>query len=318
MGGNAFPHLNLVRVKREDVLPTVQYVVDTLALPGFTYEYAAANLMGSAGKQDDSGDLDFALNNKPPRFVGEPDLPVFKLSEFAARCREVLPKGHVDTKTMRGGQFQSAWPVAGDDKKGKVQVDFVAGDPNWLKFTHYSPGKDRSPWKGVAISTMLGVLAKMYKDFEAFSDGTFCVGDDCRGTFMSTSDTQHKERVARVGLHYDLEKGLYRKWQLQLRPNQGITEVSADYFETHMQLAPRFTRLNYLAEPEAVLELLLGQRVALEDVDTFEKLVKQVKTYHPDRFDEAKERFAEAFMRSAGRNEYSLEDVLSSPVWLVE
>ena len=187
MGGNAFPNLQMVRVKREHVAPTVEFVVRSLAMPGFDLAYAMDSLMGSAGKQADSGDLDFALNNQAARFVGEPDLPVFNLKAFVERARAVLPQGHVQTKTLKGGQFQTAFPVAGDPALGYVQVDFVAGNPKWLKFSHFSPGKDVSPYKGVMMSTMLGVLAKMRKDFELFE------GD---------------ERVARVGLRFDLEKGL--------------------------------------------------------------------------------------------------------------
>lgn len=296
MGGNAFPHLSLVRVKREDVFPTVQHVVNTLALPGFDFKYACDNLMGSAGKQEDSGDLDFAMNDRKARFVGEPDLPVFDLREVAERCREVLPAGQVTTKGLKGGQFQTAWPVAGDVSKGFVQVDFVAGDPEWLKFSHWSPGKDFSPWKGVMVSTMLGVLAKMRKDFEAFDEDG--------------------ERYTRVGLHYDLELGLHRKWKLRLRKGQGLSEVDADTFETKVG-GPRFARLGHVTNPRVVLRLLFGTDVLPFEVDTFERLVALVKQLMPDRFDEAKERFLEAFSRSAGKNDYSVEEVANADVWNV-
>lgn len=296
MGGNAFPHLSLVRVKREHVFPTVQHVVNRLALPGFTYDYACKNLMGSAGKQDDSGDLDFAMNDRKARFVGESDLPVFDLREVAARCREVLPSTQVTTKGLKGGQFQTAWPVAGDVSKGFVQVDFVSGDPEWLKFSHWSPGKDFSPWKGVMVSTMLGVLAKMRKDFEAFDEDG--------------------ERYARVGLHYDLELGLHRKWKLRLRKGQGLSEVDADVFETKVG-GPRYGRLGYVTDPHDVLRMLFGEDVLTQEVATFEKLLVMVKMTMPDRFDEAKERFLEAFSRSAGKNDYSVEEVSQSDVWNV-
>jgi hypothetical protein len=294
MGGNAFPSLNMVRVKREDVFPTVKFVVDSLAMPGFTFEYAKANLMGSAGKQDDSGDLDFALNSCKAEFVGQADLPVFDLRAFASKAREVLPDGHVSTKTLKGGQFQTAFPVAGDPGKGYVQVDFIKGNPEWLKFAHFSPGKDVSPWKGVMVSTMLGVLSKMRKDFEHY---------------------EGEMRVARVGLHFDLEKGLHRKWQLQKREGQGMSLVSADEFETAMQLAPRFARLGYVTEPDEVLRLLFGQPVSHSEVNTFEKLVGKVQDLLPDRYEEARERFLEAFSRSAGKNDYELDAVAASDVW---
>ena len=295
MGGNAFPGLQMVRVRREDVTSTVDHVVTVMNMPGFDMAYAMDNLMGSAGKQADSGDLDFALNNKVARFYGEPDLPVFSLRAFAERARQVLPQGHVQTKTLKGGQFQTAFPVAGDPTKGYVQVDFVAGTPEWLKFSHFSPGKDFSPYKGVMVSTMLGVLAKMHKDFELFDE--------------------NGERMARVGLRYDLEKGLYRQWKLRKLEGQGMSVVTADEFETTVAASPRFTRLSHVTVPEEVLRILFGEPVGLEEVNTFEKLVSAVRRYLPERFEEARERFLEAFSRSAGKNDYSLEEVASSSVW---
>jgi hypothetical protein len=284
----------MVRVRREDVTSTVDHVVNALAMPDFTFAYAMDNLMGSAGKQADSGDLDFAMNNKRARFVGETELPVFKLREFAERARLVLPQGHVNTKTLKGGQFQTAFPVAGDPTKGYVQVDFVEGNPEWLKFSHYSPGQDFSPYKGVLVSTMLGVLAKMQKDFELFN------GD---------------QRVARVGLRFDLEKGLYRQWKLQKRDNQGMSVVSADEFETAVATSPRFARLESVTVPDEVLRLLFGAPVTHSEVNTFEKLVAKVREVMSDRFEEARERFLEAAMRSAARNDYSRETLQNSPVW---
>ena len=294
MGGNAFPGLQMVRVRREHVAPTVDFVVREMNMTGFDFAYAMENLMGSAGKQDDSGDLDFALNNHAARFYGEADLPVFNLREFAARAREVLPPGHVTTKTLKGGQFQTAFPVAGDPQLGYVQVDFVAGNPEWLKFSHFSPGKDNSPYKGVMMSTMLGVLAKMRKDFEL---------EDELGRF------------ARVGLRFDLEKGLYRQWKLRKRDGNGMSVVTSDEFETAVATSPRFTRLSHVTEPHEVLGLLFGQPVTPREVNTFEKLVAKVREAMPDRFPEARERFLEAFSRSAGKNDYSVEGVSSDPVW---
>ncbi len=313
MGGNAFPHLNLVRVKREDVLPTVKFVVDTLKVEGFTYEYAKAHLMGSAGKQADSGDLDFAMNNRRAALVGEPVLPVFSLRDVAARARAVLPEGHVVTKTLRGGQFQTAFPVSGDHTRGYVQVDFVSGYPRWLMFSHFSPGLDVSPFKGVAVSTLMGVLAKLRKDFEAYSDGSFAVGENSRGFYLN--GPSEVERVARVGLHYDLEKGLYRKWQLQDRPGHGMRDVGADAFETHVPQSPRFTRVGYVTEPEAVLDMLFGTEVAVHEVNTFEKMVAMVRRTMPHRFEEAAERFTEAFQRSSGAGGNHHDTALLDAVW---
>ncbi len=292
MGGNAFPRLDLRRVRRDQLLPTVQFVVETLNYPGFTLEYALDNLMGSAGKQDDSGDLDFAMNNMAPRFVGQADLPLFNLRDFARRCREVLPNEQMSTKTMNGGQFQSAWPLCGDPTNGYVQVDFLSGDPEWLKFSHWSPGKDHSPWKGVFVSTMYGVLAKRLKDFEAFDE--------------------NGERVARVGFHFDLEKGLHRKWKMQKRKGQGVAEATPDEVETRFPDCPRLPRLGYLTNPTVVLSTLFESQTEHQDVDTFEKVVHKLRTRFPEEFEDLRDRFLEALLRSAARNEYTVEEMASA------
>ena len=292
MGGNAFPRLDLRRVRRDQVKPSVEFLVDKMAYPGFTLEYAMDSLMGSVGKQDDSGDLDFVLNNKPARFVGEPELPVFNLRGFARRMREVLPPEQMSTKTLNGGQFQSAWPVCGDPALGYVQCDFLEGDPEWMKFSHFSPGKDNSPWKGVFMSTMYGVMAKRLKDFEAFVD-----------------NDPEKDRLARVGWHFDLEKGLHRKWKMQRRVGQGVSVVDPDEVETRFPDCPRLPRLGYLTNPTVVLSVLFGTHVEHSEVDTFEKLVQKVKETFPEDFADLKERFLEALMRSAARNEYTKDQM---------
>lgn len=292
MGGNAFPRLDLRRIKREQLEPTVRFVCEQMNYPGFTFEYAWDNMMGSAGKQDDSGDLDFAMNTKVARFVGEPELPVFDLRAFARRMRELLPDEQMSTKTLNGGQFQSAWPVCGDASLGYVQCDFLAGDPEWLKFSHFSPGKDNSPWKGVFMSTMFGVLAKRLKEYECFVDGD-----------------PEKPRLARVGWHFDLEKGLHRKWKMQKRVGQGVAIVSADEVETRFPDCPRLPRHGYLTNPTVVLSVLFGTETSPSEVDTFEKVVHKLKELFPEEYDDLKVRFLEALGRSAARNEYTVEEM---------
>lgn len=308
MGGNAFPNLTVVRVRREYIAATLDHVADQLAFPGLTRNYMDENLLGSAGKQATSGDLDVALNSRRPQFVGEPDLPVFDLRALAARCREVLPDGHVQTRTLGADFFCTAWPVAGDPQKGYVQVDFMLGDPRWLKFSHWSPG-DKSEFKGVALSTLWGVMAKMRKDFEAFDDGSFNMGD------QPWNPEDERLRIARVGLAYNLEKGLHRKWEVQLRKGQGVATVSPEVFETRMPLAPRFGRTGYLTDPDTVLTMLYGVSTVESDVPTFELALARLREVMPDRFAEARERFLEAFNRSSGANGHDMALVSQHPVW---
>lgn len=274
MGGNAFNSDVIVRINREDIDATLHSVADNLPIDGLDFAYLKDNLMGSAGKQPTSGDLDIAIDEE--RFV---------LGQISNACRAYLGDEFVSYGGLKGGQLNTAWPIRGDADNGRIQIDFIAGNPTWLKFSHHSPGEN-SAYRGVYISTLLGVMAKMIKDYEAFDPDT-------------------GERTARVGLRFDLERGLKRQWQLQRRKGQGISKVDPDFWETNVkmpegELPPRFSRIGYIDDPEAVVHILLPG-ITPKEIDTFEKLWA-IALRHPkwvDRIEEMKERFMDAVNRSS-------------------
>ena len=298
MGGNAFKQLELVRVHRDDVPATVNHVVDTLDYPGLTREYAARCLMGSTGKKETSGDIDFCLNTHKARFVGEEDFPVFNKHGVLRRVREVLPQDQINSQTFKMGNLMMAWPVAGDLEKGYVQVDFVFGKLDLLQFTHYSPAEGESEFKGVFLMQGLGIIAKMQKYFEK-------------------RDPVTDERMGRVGLHLSLELGLFCSWESRRRVGMGCSKTTADEFETRFAECPRYPRIGYIDEPDAMMAMLFKDDTKFEDVNTFEKLVEHVRTKMPERYGE----FWERFMESAGgsgiakQNGYDPYEVAMHPVW---
>jgi hypothetical protein len=296
MGGNAFPNINIVRIKREDIYPTVNIIVDKLEYPGFTFDYAISALMGSAGKQETSGDLDFALNNTPYTIIGQVERPVFNIHDFYKRCVKVIPLSHISSKTIKSGQIQTAWPINGQDHNGFVQCDFIVGDFDWLQFSHYSPGADKSPWKGVFISTLLGVLAKQHVDYLVVDETKL----DSKG---------QPEIIYKVGLYYDIEKGLHRQWKLKRTPEQKISSVDPEMFETRNPLAPRFARIGYIKNPSQVLKMLFNYPVSLDQVDTFEKLRDQIKIHFSNSYDKIAKMAIDSLLRSAAKKEYTLEQL---------
>lgn len=295
MGGNAFKQLDLVRVKREDLPATVQHVVDTLNLTGFTYGYAMDSLMGSSGKKATSGDVDFCMNTYEPRFVGELDDPVFDKHTVLARIRDVLPTNRVNTHTFKMGNLMTAWHVAGDDSKGLVQVDFVFGKRDLLLFTHFSPG-DESPYPGVFISQSFGVLAKMKKDWE-------------------TVDPITHERTGRVGLHLSLELGLFRKWESRRRPGMGCSKTTPEEFETRFDCAPRFSRIGFIDSPEEIVRILFDKDTKVSDVNTFEKVVRKIQNDMPEKYGEFWERFCGSARGSSISKNFDPIDLALDPIW---
>lgn len=292
MGGRAFPNLDLVRIKREHIQPTIEQVVDTLQYPQFTLDYALNHMMGSAGKQADSGDLDFALHDVPAKFYGERSVH-FNIKHFAQHCETKLPSGRIITKTLPGGQFQTAWPVVGGE--GLVQVDFIAGDVDWLLFTHFSPGLEASAYKGVMISTLFAVMAKMVDSF-AFQDG-------------------NGNTVAKVEWNYDLEQGVYRRWSYLREGDTYFKTMNPDLLESKFKDFPRFSRTGYLTDPLEVLDLLYGKPVDRGQVDSFEKAVGLAQELRPQFFPELKDRLISALLRSNAKHDFTREQLNSLPVW---
>lgn len=283
MGGNAFH--NVRRIHRTEIDETIKNIFFILELHnlGFDLDYMYENLMGSAKKQNDSGDLDIGVQKSPlkPFSTNKKCWPKSVLNDIADRASEYLGNENVYHKGIRGGQLNLAWPIAGTPHE-KVQVDFIWGELDWLKFTHYSAGFDCSPYKGVFNSTLLAVIAKTYKEYEEFNETGL--------------------RVRRVGLKYDLEKGLHRVWERSKLRNQGHGKTTPDDFETHTPNSPRFSRLGYVDDPETVLEILFKKPVSLDEVKTFESLWRLTQETFPHQISEIKERTVQALLKSSAVN----------------
>jgi 2-methylcitrate dehydratase PrpD len=61
--------------------------------------------------------------------------------------------------------------------------------------------------------------------------------------------------------------------------------------------------------------MLFGVPTKHEQVDTFEKMLAYMRQVMPERYEEAKYRFLDAFTRSAGANDYDVVEVERSSVW---
>lgn len=289
-GGNAFKNPQIAdqmrRIKREEIPATIDYVSK---ITGLSKDYISNNLMGSAGKQADSGDLDIAMDRE--EFGSD------ILKKIADKVRQNVGKDQVSTTTMKGGQIQTALPIEGDPEKGLIQVDFILGDPEWLKFSHWSPGEDRSKYKGVFISTALGVLAKMKKVWEY-------------------KDPETGERKARLGWAFDLENGLFLRPEAQKKPGQGLSKMDPEQWETWVWTKfgvkpPRIPRLGYIRNPDDVVKILFGEDTERQHIETLEDLVEVVRKNMPNRFDEFTSRLKDALKRSSAIKDKEKIDNLS-------
>lgn len=289
MGGNTFKNLEtLRRIKREEISSTLEYVVNLLDYPGLTMEYVNDSLLGSTGKKDSSGDIDIAMNtHNSEAFTKKVEL--FDKHNFLKRLQQVLPLSKINTTCLRMGVIITAFPIDGKEDNGHIQIDFLFGNREFLKFSHYSPGA-QSKFPGVFVSQTYGVLAKEKVIFKILSD------------IPLNGDGEN--RLAVIHYVYNLENGLHLRYRMFDEKTKTLQEVDADYFETNCSvIPPRMNRAKFYSNPEDVIRILFGDKYTFDDVNTFEKIVNILRNdLSPEKFDAFRLRFSDSILRSGAKH----------------
>ena len=122
------------------------------------------NVLGSVGKKESSGDIDVAIN-----------IPTEKLPEFAAKLEasplvQDIKKSSVFMTVVDIVGYNAENTKEGINRTGKVQIDFMPGEPEWMKTYYHSPhekgmSKDgrSSNYKGTFRNIMLATMAAVYQ-----------------------------------------------------------------------------------------------------------------------------------------------------------
>ena len=116
------------------------------------------NALGSVGKREFSGDIDVALK-----------IDADKIPEFVERLKKSsqvldIAKSSVIMTKVKIMDFDEN-KDDGRPRTGFVQIDFMPGDPDWLKTYYHSPNEKDSQYKGVYRNIMIASIAGM-KDIE--------------------------------------------------------------------------------------------------------------------------------------------------------
>lgn len=111
------------------------------------------NTLGSVGKKEFSGDIDIALEIK------NEDIPAFV--EKLKSIPEVLDlaKSSVIMTKVKIANYDPKKQVEGKPRTGYVQVDFMPGDPGWLKTFYHAPHEKDSKYKGVFRNILISSIA---------------------------------------------------------------------------------------------------------------------------------------------------------------
>ena len=125
------------------------------------------NTLGSVGKREFSGDIDVALK------IDTDDLPTFiKKLENSPQILGVAKSSIIMTKVKISNFDKSK--EDGRPRTGYVQVDFMPGDPEWMKTYYHSPHEKDSKYKGVYRNILIASIAGQYKvvnSAETIEDG---------------------------------------------------------------------------------------------------------------------------------------------------
>ncbi len=154
-------------IHRDEIEPTLAPISKLLGVN------LVKQALGSVGKKQFSGDIDVALKIEPDKTdeftkTLEKNSNVFLYVEKTSvwitkiKIQNYDPKRpFIDPQTGK-----NMGPPEG--RTGFVQLDFMQGDPGWLKTYYHSPREEDSKYKGVMRNIMIATIAAVYnrKDSE--------------------------------------------------------------------------------------------------------------------------------------------------------
>lgn len=143
--GGAMPGVGAIHI--DEIVPTLDKLEKLLGID------LKNNTLGSVGKKEFSGDIDIALEIKPE------DIPAFV--EKLQKIPEVLDlaKSSVIMTKVKIANYDPDKQVEGKPRTGYVQVDFMPGDPGWLKTYYHAPHEKDSKYKGVFRNILISSIA---------------------------------------------------------------------------------------------------------------------------------------------------------------
>jgi len=160
------------------------------------------NVLGSVGKKEFSGDIDVAIQvdaDKIPELV--------KKIEACPLIMDIAKSSVIMTKVKIEGFDQSKQTTK--PRTGYVQVDFMPGDPEWMKTYYHSPSDKESKYKGVFRNLMIATIAAI-RDSRA-SGETIDDGRSAEVERWIWSPTEGLVRIKRVPAQRKDGKGYTKK-----------------------------------------------------------------------------------------------------------
>ena len=157
--GGAMPGVGPIHI--DEIDPTLDALEKVLGID------LKNNVLGSVGKKEFSGDIDVAIQVDPDKI---PEL--VKRLENTPEVLDIAKSSVIMTKVKIVDYDESK--QTSKPRTGYVQVDFMPGDPGWMKTYYHSPSETESKYKGVFRNIMIATIAAVHdrKDStETIEDG---------------------------------------------------------------------------------------------------------------------------------------------------
>lgn len=147
-GGNAFAGVGTIHI--DEIGPTLGKIQQQTKLSD-----VESRVLGSVGKKEYSGDMDIAVEPKSPE-----ELATFIASLEAAygkdNVRKVGPLVTTKVPIEKYNPENNARPA----RTGYVQVDYMFGNPEWLKTYYHSPRDSESKFKGAHRNLAIAAVVR--------------------------------------------------------------------------------------------------------------------------------------------------------------
>lgn len=146
--GGSLPGVGAIHIS--EIKPTLGAIQKKLGID------LLSNTLGSVGKWEFSGDIDVAID------IDRESIPAFveKLQSIP-EIQDIKRSSVIMTKV----KIQNYDPSISTDRErtGYVQLDFMPGDPDWMKTFYHSPSQQESKYKGVYRNILLSIIAGHYQ-----------------------------------------------------------------------------------------------------------------------------------------------------------
>lgn len=151
--GGAMPGVGAIHI--DEIEPTLDALESKLGID------LKNNTLGSVGKRTFSGDIDVALQIEPE------DIPQFVEKLKSIPGVDEVAKSSVIMTKVPIQNYDDSKQAEGRTRTGFVQVDFMPGDPGWLKTYYHSPRETESKYKGVLRNILVSSICAHYEKVES-------------------------------------------------------------------------------------------------------------------------------------------------------